>query len=163
MTHLAMSNDPAPFHISPRADDEWVIAEALRILEERCKRSTVFDSPKAVRRWLTVRNAGREYEMFTVLFLDTHNRLIEAADMFRGTVSQTSVYPREVVREAMRLNASAVILSHNHPSSIPTPSRADETLTTTLKNALALVDVRVLDHIVTAGGKAVSMAEAGLI
>jgi DNA repair protein RadC len=97
------------------------------------------------------------------MFLDAQNRVIEFKELFAGTLAQTSVYPREVVREALRLNAAAVILSHNHPSGETRPSRADEVLTSTLKTALALVDVRVLDHIITAGGESLSMAEKGLI
>ena len=100
---------------------------------------------------------------FCVLFLDAQHRIIELRQMFRGTVSQTSVYPREVVKEALSLNAAAVVLAHNHPSGAAEPSRADEFLTQTLKAALALVDVRVLDHLVVAGADCVSFAERGLV
>ena len=107
--------------------------------------------------------AGFEHEVFAVLFLDTQHRLIEYAEMFRGTIDSASVYPRELVKEALRLNAAAVIVSHNHPSGNPEPSRADEVLTQRLKEALALVDVRTLDHIIVAGGSTISFAERGLI
>ena len=104
-----------------------------------------------------------EHEEFGVLFLDTQHRLISFKSMFRGTLSQTAVYPREVVREALRVNASAVIFTHNHPSGDVSPSRADELLTRTLKETLALVDVRVLDHIVVSARACVSFAERGLL
>ena len=104
-----------------------------------------------------------EHEVFCVVFLDAQHRIIELRQMFRGTVTQTSVYPREVVKEALQLNAAAVILAHNHPSGVPEPSRADEFLTQSLKSALLLVDVRVLDHMVVTLNAVVSFAERGLI
>ncbi|REM29981.1 hypothetical protein DSI31_14955, partial [Mycobacterium tuberculosis] len=100
--------------------------------------------------------AGQGHESFVVLFLDSQHRLLMAKDLFHGTLTQTSVYPREVLREALNLGAGAVILAHNHPSGVPDPSRADEVLTATMKQTLALVDVRVLDHIVVAGTRTVS-------
>ncbi len=113
--------------------------------------------------YLKVHFAGREYESFVVLYLDAQNSLIEVEELFRGTLTQTSVYPREVVKSALRFNAAAVMLAHNHPSGSVTPSRADEHLTQTLKAALALVDVRVLDHLVIAGNNSLSFAETGLL
>jgi DNA repair protein RadC len=107
--------------------------------------------------------AGKDYEVFAVVFLDTQNRVIYTQQMFRGTLTQTSVYPREVVKEALFQNAAAVILCHNHPSGNAEPSRADEALTHTLKSALALVDVRVLDHIIVTRSGTLSFAERGLI
>ena len=104
-----------------------------------------------------------DHEVFSVLFLDAQHRVIEFSEMFRGTLTQTSVYPREVVKEALRLNAAALIFTHNHPSGSLVPSRADEALTQTLKSALSLVDVKVLDHIITSNSGALSMAEKGLI
>ena len=104
-----------------------------------------------------------EHEVFSVVFLDAQHRVIELRQMFRGTVTQTSVYPREVVKEALQLNAAAVILAHNHPSGVPEPSRADEFPTQSLKSALQLVDVRVLDHLVVTATAVVSFAERGLI
>jgi DNA repair protein RadC len=102
-------------------------------------------------------------EVFAVLFLDGQHRLLKLEEMFRGTLTQTSVYPREIVRRALELNAGAVILAHNHPSGVAEPSRADETLTQTLKSALQLVDVRVLDHLVVGQGTVISFAERGLL
>ena len=134
-----------------------------RWLCEELKDRTVFASPDAVRDYLRIHFAGREYESFVVLFLDAQNRLIMAEEMFRGTLTQTSVYPREIVKTALAQNAACVIFSHNHPSGVPQPSRADELLTSTLKQALALVDVRVLDHIIVGGSGTLSFAERGLL
>jgi len=120
-------------------------------------------SPDAVRTFLNCRLAGLEFEVFVVIFLDAQNRVIEAEEMFRGTLTQTSVYPREVVKRALYHNAAAVILAHNHPSGEPTPSRADEMLTGTLKSALSMVDVSVLDHFIIAGNRTLSFMERGLI
>ena len=119
--------------------------------------------PQAVRDYLCLRLADRECEVFMVLFLDAQHRLIAAEEMFRGTLTQTSVYPREVVKAALGHNAAAVIFAHNHPSGVPEPSRADELLTQSLKQALALVDCRTLDHFVVGGSKTVSFAERGLL
>ena len=113
--------------------------------------------------YLRLKLAPKDHEVFAVLFLDCQNRVIEFEELFRGTLTQTSVYPREVVKAALMHNAAAVILCHNHPSGSATPSRADELLTQTLKQALALVDVRVLDHLVVTVGECLSMAERGLM
>lgn len=107
--------------------------------------------------------AGRDYEVFMVLFLDAQHRVLSPEEMFRGTLTQTSVYPREVVKRSLANNAAAVIFAHNHPSGVAEPSRADELLTQSLKQALALVDVRVLDHFVVAGNGVMSFAERGLL
>ena len=120
-------------------------------------------SPQVVKDYLRVQIGALEHELFMVLFLDAQNRLICAREMFRGTVTQTSVYPREIVKEALMANAASVFLAHNHPSGAPEPSRADEYLTQTLKAALALVDVRVLDHLIVGGADVVSFAERGLL
>jgi DNA repair protein RadC len=134
-----------------------------RWLAEELAGREVFAAPDAVKDYLKLHFAGREYESFIVLYLDAQNCLIEVEELFRGTLTQTSVYPREVVKSALRFNAAAVMLSHNHPSGSVSPSRADEHLTQTLKAALALVDVRVLDHLVIAGNCSLSFAERGLI
>src|SRR5438067_10724541 len=126
-------------------------------------RETVLTSPQAVRDYLRLRIADLEHEVFVVLFLDAQHRLISCEEMFRGTLSQTSVYPRKVVKVALKHNAAAVIFAHNHPSGIAEPSRADELLTQALKQALALVDIRTLDHFVVAGNRVVSFAERGLL
>ena len=134
-----------------------------RWLAEELIHRTAFATPETVKDYLKLHFAGREYESFVVLYLDSQNCLIDVEELFRGTLTQTSVYPREVVKSALRINAAAVMLSHNHPSGSVTPSRADEHLTQTLKSALALVDVRVLDHLVIAGNNALSFAETGLL
>ena len=135
----------------------------LRDLAKRVKAEPVLTAPAVVREWLQLYCANLEHEVFIVLLLDAQNRLIEAHELFRGTLSQTSVYPREVVKATLARNAAAVMFAHNHPSGVAEPSRADELLTQSLKQALALVDVRVLDHFVVAGTRTVSFAERGLI
>ncbi|WP_367846552.1 DNA repair protein RadC [Rhodoferax sp. WC2427] len=134
-----------------------------RWLAEKLKTGAVFQDPGAVSEFLKLHFAGRTYESFVVLFLDAHLRLISAEEMFRGTLTQTSVYPREVVVAALSKNAATVILSHNHPSGSVEPSVADEALTHTLQQALALVDIRVLDHIIVAGADTLSFAQRGLL
>lgn len=141
-----------------------VIARAIAILEERARYNGItLSSPGAVTDYLRLRIGGLEHEVFGVLWLDAQNHLIEATELFRGTLTQTSVYPREVVKAALATNAGAGILYHNHPSGAAEPSRADELLTSTLKTALALVDVRVIDHIVVTAHKTMSFAERGLL
>lgn len=120
-------------------------------------------SPDAVKSYLRLFLAGQEYESFVAIWLDAQNRLISGLEMFRGTTTQTSVYPREVVRTGLKLNASAVIFAHNHPSGSVEPSRADEMLTNQLRQALALVDIKVLDHFIVTDTSIMSFAERGLI
>lgn len=146
-----------------RAELAAVVELARRSLAEQLRQRPALDHPLAVRQHLHLTLGELPHEVFAVLFLDAQLRLIALEEMFRGTLTQTSVYPREVVKRALALGASAVILSHNHPSGVAEPSRADEFLTQSLKSALALVDVRVLDHIVVARGQSVSMAERGLL
>ncbi|MCK0512271.1 RadC family protein [Aromatoleum buckelii] len=141
-----------------------VMELARRALAEQMNAGDVFESPLAVRDWLRLRIGSLPHEVFHVLLLDARNRLIEAVELFRGTLTQTSVYPREVVKLALTHNAAAVILAHNHPSGATEPSPADELLTRSLKQALELVDIRVLDHfIVTAHAQPLSFAERGLL
>lgn len=134
-----------------------------RWLDEELRRGCSLTTPGSVRDYLRLFFTGREYESFVVLFLDAQNRLIVAKELFRGTLTQTSVYPREIVKEALQHNAAAVILSHNHPSGVAEPSGPDEVLTSTLKQALSLVDVKVLDHFIVAGALTSSFAENGLL
>ena len=136
---------------------------ARRALSQRLKEREVFHTPGAVKEYLQLQLAHKSHEVFAVLFLDSQNRMLALEELFRGTLSQTSVYPREVVMRALHHQAAAVVLSHNHPSGSVQPSRADEHLTQTLKAALALVDVRVLDHIVVSQGQTLSMAQQGLM
>ena len=135
----------------------------LRDLREQMHRGPVMTSPQILRDWLRLYCAGLEHEVFLVLYLDANHRLIEPQELFRGTLTQTSVYPREVVKGALARNAAALAVAHNHPSGQAEPSRADEFLTQTLKSTLSLVDVRIIDHFVVAGDQVVSFAERGLI
>lgn len=146
------------------AAQELIVHQALAILEERaCYKSDYLGSPSAVRDFLKLKIGALEHEEFWVVWLDAQNRVIQFEGMFRGTLTQASVYPREVVKTALKHNAASAIFAHNHPSGEPEPSRADEMLTKVLKDALALVDVRVLDHFVIAGTKIMSFAERGLL
>lgn len=134
-----------------------------RALREELTHRDVLSSPSMVRDFLRLMFVGKEHEVFVVLFLDPQHHVIHAEELFRGTLTQTSVYPREVVKAALRHNAAAVIFAHNHPSGVAEPSRADELLTQTLRQALALVDVKVLDHFIIAGAGVLSFAERGLL
>ena len=146
-----------------RAELVAVLELARRALAEQLRERAALDTPQAVQHYLQLQLAARAHEVFAVLFLDSQHRLIALEELFRGTLSQTSVYPREVALRALHHQASAVVLAHNHPSGSTAPSRADEALTQNLKAALALVDVRVLDHVIVAPGQALSMAEKGLV
>ena len=134
-----------------------------RWMMEDLRRSPVLQNPRAVRDYLVVHYAGQERETFACLFLDNRHRLIAVEDLFLGTIDGASVHPREVVKRALQVNAAALILAHNHPSGVAEPSQADELITVRLRDALALVDIRVLDHIVVGGGSCVSFAERGLM
>ena len=136
---------------------------ARRLLREEISHGSALTSPEAVRDYLRLTLASLPHEAFVVLFLDSQHRLLAADELFRGTLAQTSVYPREIVKAALARNAAAVIFAHNHPSGVAEPSRADELLTQALKQALALVDIRTLDHFVVAGHRVVSFAERGLL
>ena len=136
---------------------------ARRALAERLREREAFAAPGLVKEYLQLHLAHKAHEVFAVLFLDSQHRLLALEELFRGTLSQTSVYPREVVLRALHHRCAAVVLAHNHPSGSVQPSRADEALTQNLKSALALVDVRVLDHIIVGQGQALSMAEQGLL
>ncbi len=144
-------------------NQDRLIQRALKVLDGRIRTEPALNSPSAVRDYLRLKLASLEHEVFVVIFLDAQNRVIEVNEMFRGTLTQTSVFPREIVKAALKCNAGAMICAHNHPSGVAEPSHADETLTSALKQALALVDVRVLDHFVVAGAGVLSFAERGLI
>ena len=146
-----------------RAELLAVIEIARRALAEGLRERPVFDATQKVKDFAALHLGRLEHEVFAVLFLDGQHRLIEFEELFRGTLTQTSVYPREVVRHALRHNAAAVLLAHNHPSGTAEPSRADELLTQTLRGALQLVDVRLLDHLVVGQGTVLSFAERGLL
>ena len=140
-----------------------VLEMARRALKEKITNGSALNSPAAVREYLRLKLQALPHEVFVALFLDAQNRVIGIEELFRGTLTQTSVYPREVVKRSLHHNAGAVIFAHNHPSGVAEPSHADETLTQALKQALALVDVRVLDHFIVAGSGVLSFAERGLL
>ena len=149
-------------------DSKYVQVQAIfemarRALSEQMRQRDALTSPQQVRDYLCLKLGGMTREVFVVLFLDAQNRVMAQEELFAGTLTQTSVYPREVVKRALHHNSAAVIFAHNHPSGVAEPSRADELLTKALKDALALVDVRVLDHFVIAGNAALSFAERGLL
>ena len=161
ITHRRLSRQLAAVLNSTQADE--VVAAAMAVLQERARYGTPLTSPQHVRDYLKLRLAGLPHEVFWLAHLDAQHRVIKMEELFRGTLTQTSVYPREVVKAALAANAAAVIFAHNHPSGLAQPSQADELLTRTLRAALELIDVRVLDHFVIAGPNAVSFAERGLL
>ena len=138
-----------------------VMELARRAMLEEVRSGTTLGSPRAVKEYLLLLFSGKPFESFHVLFLDVKNRLIDSKELFRGTLTHTSVYPREVVKEALARNAASVMLAHNHPSGTPDPSESDLLLTRALVQALALVDIRILDHFVVAGHQVHSFAEHG--
>lgn len=164
MSLAANSIEVAEYHLGAAETEDSIISRAMAILAARIKAGPAMSSPDVVRQYLIIKAAEHaDREVFSIMFLDQQNRLIELRPMFFGTLNQTAVYPREVVKDALTLNAAAVILTHNHPSGDVTPSSADKLLTQTMKTALALVDVRVLDHVITGGSRSISMAEEGLM
>jgi len=140
-----------------------IIAAARRAMTQRVRRGTAIDSPRALREFLTLKLGTLEHETFAVLLLDARHRLIDYVELFRGTIDKASVHPREVVKLALARNAAALVLAHPHPSGAAEPSQADELITRRLREALALIDVRLLDHIIVAGGEAISFADRGLL
>lgn len=148
---------------SKYAQLQAVYEMSRRALNEQMRQKDVLSSPQQVRDYLILKLANQLKEVFVVLFLDAQNRLIAAEEMFSGTLTQTSVYPREVVKRTLHYNAASVMFAHNHPSGIAKQSRADEMITQELKKALALVDVRVLDHFIVAGNQTMSFVEIGLL
>ncbi len=146
-----------------RAQLAAAIELAQRYLKETLSPGSALTSPGAVRDYLRLALGGREHEVFVCIWLDAQHRVTKFEEPFRGTLTQTSVYPREIVKAALNANAAAVIFAHNHPSGAAQPSQADELLTRSLKEALALVDVKVLDHFIVAGNQAISFAERGLL
>ena len=169
LTRLCNANEGAFSSIAGMGPAKYaqlqaVMEMARRALKEDLHHRDLLATPGAVRDWLRLNIAHRPHEVFMALWLDTQNQLIVSEELFRGTLNQTSVYPREIIKQALYHNADAVIFAHNHPSGVAEPSRADETLTHTLKQALAMIDVRLLDHFIVAGHAApLSFAERGLL
>jgi DNA repair protein RadC len=158
-------DDPSPLPLPEAVTRTLQSTRELvrRALAEAMRAGDVLASPNNVRDYLKLNFAHQQYESFVVLFVDAQNRVLACEEMFRGTLTQTAVYPREVVKRALAVNAAAVILAHNHPSGLAEPSFADNTLTRSLANALSMVDVRVLDHLIVAGNTVLSYAERGLL
>src|SRR5580658_6729708 len=145
------------------ATNEEILKAARTFMSRRVHRGVSMTSPKLVKEFLSMKLGTLEHESFCVLLLDKRHRLIEYIELFRGTIDGASVHPREVVKLALAKNAAALLLAHPHPSGVAEPSQADELITQRLKDALSLIDVRVLDHFIVAGGDVTSMAERGLI
>ena len=162
---MTIRSEPPAGYTAARANDTEIVREALRILDKQLRTTDeiYLTSPTTVRDYLRLQLATRGCEIFAVLFLTNRHRVIDFQEMFRGTIDGASVHPREVVKEVLRHNAAAVILAHNHPSGASEPSRADEAITRRLTEALALVDVRVLDHLIVGGSEITSFAERGLL
>ena len=156
-----LSRQLAAVLLSQEADE--VIGAAMRVLEGRARHQSALTSPGSVRDYLRLALTGKEREEFWCVYLNAQHRVISFESLFAGTLTQTSVYPREVVKAALRSNAAAVIFAHNHPSGVAEPSQADELLTRQLKDALAMVDIKVLDHFIVAGSAGLSFAERGLL
>jgi DNA repair protein RadC len=161
---MTIRSEPPAGYAAARASDTEIVREALRILDKQLRATDeiYLTSPTTVRDYLRLQLATRECEIFAVLFLTNRHRVIAFEELFRGTIDGATVHPREVVKEVLRHNAAAVILCHNHPSGASEPSRADEAITRRLTEALALVDVRVLDHLIV-GETITSFAERGLL
>ena len=146
-----------------RAEIAAVLEIARRVLAERLADRPAFEQPQAVKDYLVLQLGALDHEVFAVMFLDVKHRLLRFEILFRGTLTQTAVHPREVVKRALALNAAALVLAHNHPSGVAEPSRADELVTASLSQALQLVDVRVIDHVIVSRGATMSFAERGLL
>jgi len=145
------------------ASDEEILIAAHRVIDRKLTRGLMISSPETIKKYLVTKLAAEEHELFLALFVDSQHQLIDCVELFRGTIDGAAVYPREVVKAALKCNAAAVFFSHNHPSGLPEPSAADRALTTRLVEALRLVEIRVLDHIVVGGTRTVSFAERGWI
>ncbi|NML25753.1 DNA repair protein RadC [Aromatoleum tolulyticum] len=164
MSCVVADSRPESLTLIAAQHEGWIIQQAINLLEKRIfKAGALLDSPAAVRDYLRLKLVVEPNEVFAVVFLDSQHQVLAYEPLFKGSVDQTSVYPRVVVQRALALNASALILAHQHPSGVTEPSTADRSLTDRLKAALAIVDVRVVDHFIVGKGKPYSFAEAGLL
>jgi DNA repair protein RadC len=164
MSYVVCDSQPESLTLIASQHEDWIIRQAIALLEQRIfKAGPMLNDPAAVRDYLHLKLVGEPNEVFAVVFFDSQHQVLAYEPLFKGSVDQTSVYPRVVVQRALALNASAVILAHQHPSGVTEPSSADRALTDRLKAALALVDVRVLDHFIVGKGKPYSFAETGLL
>jgi DNA repair protein RadC len=164
MSYVISDSHPESLTLIASQHEDWIISQAITLLEQRIfKPGPMLNSPAAVRDYLHLKLVGEPNEVFAVVFLDTQHKVLAYEPMFKGTVDKTSVYPRVVVQRALALNAAALILAHQHPSGVAEPSIADRAITEQLKAALAMVDVRVVDHFIVGKGKPYSFAESGLL
>ncbi|MBP7597269.1 MAG: DNA repair protein RadC [Pseudoxanthomonas sp.] len=164
MSYAVTDSRPESLTLIASQHEDWIIHQAITLLEQRIfKAGPMLNSPTTVRDYLHLKLVGEPNEVFAVVFLDTQHQVLAYEPMFKGTIDQTSVYPRVVVQRALALNASAVILAHQHPSGVTEPSSADRALTDRLKAALTMVDVRVVDHFIVGKGTPYSFAESGLL
>ena len=163
MTKLKKGYLPGSYIINGLVSEQDILDMALQLTNKRFSKRRLLADPKEVKDYLSVKLSHVEHEVFCAIFLDNKHRILEFDEMFRGTIDGASVYPREVVKKSLKLNAAAIIFVHNHPSGSTTPSRLDINITNRLKDILALVDVRVLDHFIVGGSKVLSMAEEGHI
>ena len=162
---MTVRSEPRAKYEARSAKDDDTIQSAIAILDRRLRTTddVFISNPEDTRHYLSLKLAEREAEVFCVMFLTNRHRVIACEEMFQGTIDGASVHPREVVKRALQLNAAAVCLAHNHPSGVSEPSRADEAITRRLRDALALVDIRVLDHLIVGGADITSFAELGLL
>ena len=164
MSYAVTDSRPESLTLIASQHEDWIIHQAITLLEQRIfKAGPMLNSPTTVRDYLHLKLVGEPNEVFAVVFLDTQHQVLAYEPMFKGTIDQTSVYPRVVVQRALALNASAAILAHQHPSGVTEPSSADRALTDRLKAALTMVDVRVVDHFIVGKGTPYSFAESGLL
>ena len=164
MSRVVADSRPESLTLIAAQHEDWIIRQAITLLEHRIfKAGPSLSSPAAVRDYLHLKLVAEPNEIFAIVFLDSQHQVLAYEPLFKGTVDQTSVYPRVVVQRALALNASALILAHQHPSGVTEPSAADRALTDRLKAALGTVDVRVLDHFIVGKGNPYSFAEAGLL
>ena len=164
MSYVVCDSHPESLTLIASHHEDWIIRQAIALLEQRIfKAGPMLSDPAVVRDYLHLKLVGEPNEVFAVVFLDNQHQVLAYEPLFKGTVDQTSVYPRVVVQRALALNASALILAHQHPSGNTEPSAADRAITERLKSALATVDVRVLDHFIVGKGSPYSFAEAGLL
>ena len=164
MSYVVADSRPESLSLTAAQHEDWIIRQAITLLEQRIfKAGPMLNSPAAVRDYLHLKLVAEPNEVFAVVFLNSQHQVLAYEPMFKGTVDQTSVYPRVLVQRALALNASAVILAHQHPSGMTVPSAADQALTDRLKAALAMVDVRVVDHFIVGKGTPYSFAESGLL
>jgi len=161
--NLVLSEEGGTYNIKANITRQEIISLAITLIDQLFVKGDTISSPEDTRSYLKVQLGHLEHEVFAVLLLDNRHQIIHFEKLFRGTIDGASVYPREVVKLALKHNAAAIIISHNHPSGVPEPSEADKRITSRVKDACSLVDIRLLDHIIIGAGNSVSLAERGII